>query len=239
MSDMTCSDVEALASELALGILSGDERAAALRHLSSCPTCQHEVETLSLVADELLLAAPEQEPPSGFDGRVLQRVAAERQSALGRSGPARSGDTAGARARLRWKRPLLMAAAAAVLVAAAIGGLLVGRNGRSSDVPTAEAITVSYGAGRWTCRVAAFPGQGGQPTELVIRLDEPADANAWYTVEAEPANGATPVPVGTITVIHGTGVLAASVPMGTGKVQAIRVIAPGGALHYRAAFSAV
>ena len=105
--------------------------------------------------------------------------------------------------------------------------------------PTAQATTVSVGAGDWICRVAAFAGQGGRPSHLVVRLDEPADTDGWYTVEAEPANGAAPVPVGAITVENGTGELDAPVPHGTGKVRAIRVIGPDGALHYRAAFPAI
>jgi hypothetical protein len=241
MSELTCSDVEALAAELALGILSGGERADALRHLNSCPACQHEVESLSLVADELLLAAPEHEPPIGFDGRVMDRVAAERESALGSPPPTPATGAPGRRLTPRWRRSLLLAAAAVLLVVAALGGLVVGRrsNGTHIGRTTAQVTTVSYGAGHWTCQVAAFPGQAGRPTELVIHLDEPASANGWYTVEAEPASGATPVPVGTITVVDGTGMLNTTVPRGTGKVQAIRVLSPAGELHYRAAFPPV
>lgn len=245
MSRLSCSDIEALAAELVLGILPGDERADALSHLDGCPACQHHVEALALVADELLLAASEQDPPSGFDDRVVRRVAAEQRAALGRSAPPRSqGPAAGraaggaaGRARHRWRRPLAMAAAALVVVVAALGGVAAGRSGTGAT--TAQAAAVTVGTGRWICRVATFPGQGDRPTRLVIRLDEPADTDGSYTVEAEPASGAAPVPIGAISLVNGTGVLDVTVPNGTGKVRAIRVVGPDGALHYRASFPAV
>lgn len=59
-----------LAPEIALGIADGEERAEALRHLSACSECRREVEELSRVSDELLMAAPVAEPPTGFEARV-------------------------------------------------------------------------------------------------------------------------------------------------------------------------
>ena len=77
MTSMDCTDLEAVAEELALGLLTGEERAAALAHLESCPACRAEVASLSAVADELVLLAPIVEPPPGFDGAVLGRLARE------------------------------------------------------------------------------------------------------------------------------------------------------------------
>jgi hypothetical protein len=63
-------------AELALGILSGRERAAALVHLERCTTCQAETASLSVVADALLLAGPLADPPVGFDLRLVERIGA-------------------------------------------------------------------------------------------------------------------------------------------------------------------
>lgn len=68
---MRCEDVRELAPDLALGIADGAERAEALGHLSRCADCRHLVEQLSQVADELLTVAPVEEPPPGFESRVV------------------------------------------------------------------------------------------------------------------------------------------------------------------------
>ena len=46
----------------------GDERGAALAHLDRCAACRAEVEELAGAVDLLLSAAPEAEPPPGFEG---------------------------------------------------------------------------------------------------------------------------------------------------------------------------
>jgi Putative zinc-finger len=72
--DSRCQEIRELGPELALGILEGDERARALEHLADCPDCRRHVESLSDVADQLLLLAPHREPPVGFESRVLGEV---------------------------------------------------------------------------------------------------------------------------------------------------------------------
>jgi hypothetical protein len=71
---MRCEETRDLAAEIALGIADGEERAEALRHLSTCEECRHVVEQLSLVADELLVLAPVEEPPAGFESRVVEAM---------------------------------------------------------------------------------------------------------------------------------------------------------------------
>src|SRR5262245_44842894 len=109
---MSCEQTRAVAAELALGIADGEQRAQALRHLAECAECRRAVEELTAVADELLMLAPEREPPAGFESRVLARMEPEPE-------PARL------RRRRRWVRVLTpigaAAAAAAVTVAVALG----------------------------------------------------------------------------------------------------------------------
>jgi hypothetical protein len=71
---MRCDEFRELAPEIALGIADGEERAEALRHLSTCAECRRLVEELSEVTDELLLVAPAQEPPVGFESRVVDTL---------------------------------------------------------------------------------------------------------------------------------------------------------------------
>jgi hypothetical protein len=107
---MRCEEIRDLTAELALGIADGEERAEALRHLSTCAECRREVEQLSQVADELLLLSPVQEPPAGFESRVVEAMGLERRP----------------RRRLvrwltpRWLAPRLGPALAAAAVTAAV-----------------------------------------------------------------------------------------------------------------------
>lgn len=73
-ADDRCHEVRELAAELALGIADGEDRARVLEHLAGCPECRREVESFSAVADQLLTLAPEQEPPLGFELRVLRSL---------------------------------------------------------------------------------------------------------------------------------------------------------------------
>jgi hypothetical protein len=91
-------EVRELVAELAMGVAPGGARAAALAHIATCADCRTRLEETTALVDELLLLAPEHEPPAGFETRVL--------TALTDRGPLR-------RRRATW----LAAAAAAVLVA--------------------------------------------------------------------------------------------------------------------------
>lgn len=103
----SCSDIEDLAPELALGILPGDQRALVLAHLETCASCARVVKELSETADALVLAAPEVQPPAGFARRVTRSLR-----------PARAG----------YWRPVAVAAALALVVGLA-GGVVTGRLG--------------------------------------------------------------------------------------------------------------
>jgi hypothetical protein len=229
MNEYACDEIDVVAAELALGILPGDERAEALRHLAGCPACRDRVDAMAHVADQLLLAAPEHEPPIGFESKVLDRVAAERPPA-----PTQL------HRRHRWIIAAVAVAAAAVLFAAALAGIARGRANEQAGHRGVESAVVSFGGGDWVCRVTAFSGHGTQPTELVIRLSEPAQsAPNWYTVQAEPAGGGPLVPVGTIQIHNGHGAIDTTVPLRAGKVRGIRVFDRQGQLQYRASFTSV
>ena len=66
--------IQDVLSELAIGIADGAERAQALDHVSDCADCRQELDRQSAVADELLLLAPGQEPPIGFELQVLRSI---------------------------------------------------------------------------------------------------------------------------------------------------------------------
>jgi hypothetical protein len=119
--DRQCDALRDAIAELALGIASGEERARVLEHTGRCPSCRRLLRDLSLLGDELLLLAPEHEPPAGFELRVLER--------LGRPDRRRRP----AWPRLRGRRVAILAALGAALAAgsgAATGVLTATRDER-------------------------------------------------------------------------------------------------------------
>jgi anti-sigma factor RsiW len=132
MKAMNCEQVAAAAPELALGILPGDERAAALAHLDDCPSCQQEVGSMVGLTDTLLLLTPTAQPPAGFEQRVLETLT----EAHTVSQPARA---------RRWRSRVTVAAlavAACVVLALAVA---VGLSGRGTPALAAEEMRTGTG----------------------------------------------------------------------------------------------
>jgi hypothetical protein len=92
-------------AELALGALTGRERARAIEHLQQCGQCRARVHRMTLTSDDLLSLLPGQQPPPGFSAGVTDRLRRARKAPR-RPRPSR----------------LLAAAAAVVLVAAGLAG---------------------------------------------------------------------------------------------------------------------
>ncbi|HVT70527.1 MAG TPA: hypothetical protein VHF26_22465, partial [Trebonia sp.] len=74
LNDMTCAELAEVAAELALGVLTGRERAAAVAHLDACDACREDVRQLMETGGQLLELLPSAEPPAGFENRVLGRL---------------------------------------------------------------------------------------------------------------------------------------------------------------------
>ena len=119
LNSMSCAEFSDSAAELALGVLTGRERAEALAHLDHCEACREHVRQLTTTGEELLGLLPSAEPPAGFETRVMDR--------LGFAAPAPQ-PVRHLRRRPAWGHgisPRRVLAAAAVVVAvlgAALGG---------------------------------------------------------------------------------------------------------------------
>src|SRR5271154_4147635 len=74
VGDRGCEEYGNELAELALGVLTGRERSRVLSHVESCPRCAEELEVLSRTADSVLRAAPDMEPPLGFEVRLFERM---------------------------------------------------------------------------------------------------------------------------------------------------------------------
>jgi hypothetical protein len=110
--------------ELALGHLDEPRRSRLLAHAATCAECHASLESLGTVVDRLLLAAPQVEPPEGFESRVLQRIPDD---------PAASSSK---RTIGRW-----LVSVAAVAVAFLAGGVLVARLDHESAPDVASIVT--------------------------------------------------------------------------------------------------
>jgi anti-sigma factor RsiW len=74
LNDMTCAELADVAAELALGVLTGRERAVAVAHLDRCDECREYVRQLMATGEQLVELLPPAEPPAGFETRVLARL---------------------------------------------------------------------------------------------------------------------------------------------------------------------
>jgi anti-sigma factor RsiW len=268
-----CDEFRELAPDLALGLLSGDERGDAINHLATCARCQSHLEALMRVADDLLLLAPPVEPEIGFESRVMARLAAggafrtAADMALGAAavpspgpvppsanprppGPVLQGPL---RTRHRWARPVIVAAAASLILVAGMTGVMAGQSrgrdaGRASALReqakganqlAARTVVIRTDGGRSTCQLVAFPGTATQPARLVIHLDQPEEPAGSYDVLAEPASGGPAVAIGKIVLVDGRGWLMASIPEGTGPVDEVRILEASQTVRYRATFEPV
>jgi hypothetical protein len=130
---VNCDKFPDVAAELALGVLTGRERAEAVPQLDRCDACREDVRELAFTGEELLMLLPEVTPPAGFEYRVLDQLGITGHPRHRRRRPARS--------------QLLVAAAAAAILA--VGGGLGGwaaRGGAPAAGATAGA-TAPAGAG--------------------------------------------------------------------------------------------
>ena len=235
-SGMACSELESLAAELALGTVSGAERASALAHLAGCPACRSLVEQLSLAADRLVLLAPASEPPPGFESRVLSRlgVGARAEPATVAPVPTAVAGRPGGRRRM------LVAVAAAAMVAGLSGlaGATVFRDGAPPPARGDAAVRTALArddGGRWSCRAVVY---GDGPTWLVVSLDRSDGLDASFSVEALRSGSHEAVHVGTLAIQAGHGSMATVVGLRPEHVDAVRVRDAGGRVRYTVDFPA-
>lgn len=119
LNGMSCAEFHDSAAELALGVLTGRERAEALAHLDYCEACREHVRSLTVTSEKMLSLLPTAEPPAGFETRVMDR--------LGLTPPATQ-PLRHRRRRPAWghgfspRRALAAAAVVVALLGAALGG---------------------------------------------------------------------------------------------------------------------
>lgn len=201
---MSCVEIADVAEELALGMLTGVERARALEHLGRCGTCGNLVRELSRVADSVFELAAPVEPPVGFESRVLAKVTS-------RPGRPRRGWV--------WS----VAAAAVGAAAAAAATLVVSATGTSPARPAQVLSAPLVAAGHPVGAVLAY---GGSPGWVYMSVDL-GEMTGTVTCELSKQNGTT-VRIGTFVLHAGYGYWDAQVRTGFGQVTAARLVDENG-----------
>jgi anti-sigma factor RsiW len=201
-------------AELALGVLTGRDRARTLSHVESCRRCADELEQLSRVADTVVEAAPEVEPPVGFEVRLFERMGV---------------------ADLRAKRHRRFRASRLVpfgVAAAVVGlGLGLGLTLSSSPAPTTTAQPQRSGGisadlvahGVAVGKVEAFGG--AKPWMSMSLEDSPTRGTVMCAVTTK--DGVTHW-VGSFVARTGYGAWAAPLHVDPAKIRTAEVVSPSG-----------
>jgi len=213
-----CEAYENELAELALGVLTGRERSQVLSHVESCPRCAEDLEILSRTADTVLQAAPDMEPPLGFEVRLFERMGVT-------DAPPRR------RRRLRPSRwvPAVVGVAAAAL---ALGVGLSVTSSPSTSPPQQSAP--SHDQGQVVTAALVSKGQtvghvmtfGGDKPWLSMMLD---DSSAHGTVRCDVVTEDGKVhTVGTFETREGYGAWMAPLHVNPATVRTAEVESPSG-----------
>jgi hypothetical protein len=201
-----CAEVRELAPDLALGTLSGGERAEVLLHTNGCARCQAFVAELTDVADRLPMLAPEIEPPAGFGQATLALMTGARR-----------------RRRFRWAATIAATAAAAAILSVTIVRVTDSSTTQTAAPPpvTAPALrTVNMigAGGHWAGDVFIA---GEHRTTLRIEVSY-AVPNGPYAIELSHGVS-SPKQIGMVSVMDGKGEWSgpATLPSGTATVSLV------------------
>lgn len=244
LNEMGCQEFSDVAAELALGVLTGRERAQALAHLDHCASCREEVGQLTATGEGLLGLLPSVEPPAGFEARVMDRLGLaapapspdrqagwiSRMSHLGRK-PARPATSGPARPAGRTRRALALAAVTLAVVAAGLGGW-----GLRPGTPAPAGAPLSSA----TLLSASHQAAGkiflyqGSSRWLYMSVNMPA-GNGTVICQVESGDGHITT-VGSFRLTDGRGYWGSPVPATQGSLTGARLVGPGGTVLATASF---
>jgi hypothetical protein len=216
--------VQEVAAELALGLLSGPDRADALAHLETCAECRTTVEELADVADRMLLLGPETEPPAGFEQVVLARLE-------------------GREPRRPRRRLVLAVAAALAFVLGGVAGALVvrDRTGSRLDHEYVAALEELDGRALAAARLRDPSGQQvgqlflyeGATSWLFVTIDDArSPADGALTVELRFEDGRRVLVPG-LRLTAGRGSLGTTVTLRLRDLDGVRVLDAAGRPRYK------
>ncbi len=254
---MGCGEFSDVAAELALGVLTGRERAQAVAHLDDCDPCREYVRQLSLTGEEMLGLLPGREPSAGFESRVMGRLgltapdkpAAESPQDLGivpgLGGPPSPGQKSPGRKSLsspaRWSRRMLtMAAVALAVVAVGIGGWAL--RGATGPATNGGGTTASDQLHEATLLSATHQADGkvylydGSPRWLYMGVDTHASSNDTVICQLETRSGHL-ITIGSFQLEGGYGAWGSPDPIAASDVTGARITTMSGKVLATASFT--
>ncbi len=248
VNEMGCAEFADAAAELALGVLTGRERARALAHLDRCEACRENVRQLTVTGEELAGLLPAIEPPAGFETRVMERLG------LGTPAPAPARQLSPARRFGRklaewigggWMgsagagRPRRILAAAAVAVAVIVAGLggwglhAATSSPAASPLSSAALVTASH----QTAGMVYFYDAGSRwlYMSVDIRSGSGAAGNGTVVCQVEGPDGHVTT-VGSFRLTGGYGYWGSPDPVTNGPLTGARLVTTTGAILATATF---
>jgi hypothetical protein len=218
-----------LAPELALGLVTGPERAEALLHLQGCAACRDHLAELARLHDSLLALIPGAEPPAGFEARVLDRLNTR---------------------QVRPARRRLALATAGVLAAAVVGGVVVaGVSGRGPEPgpPAPPPSPASPDAGERTVMYAPLTAGDHEIGQVYAYRGSPSWIYVYLEADASPGpltcvlqrEDGTTMATASFQVTGGDAFWGGPVPLDRSGLARIRVSDATGTVLATARFDAV
>jgi hypothetical protein len=251
LNEMSCAEFADAAAELALGVLTGRERARALAHLDRCEACRENVRQLTVTGEELVGLLPAIEPPAGFETRVMERlglgtpapapVPVRPLSPVRRFGLKLADWTGGGTGRSGVRQPRRILAAAAMAVAVVAAGLGGWGLHAATSSPTASPLSSAtlLTASHQTAGKIYFYDAGSRWLYMSVNLSSGSGALGDSTVicQVEGPDGHVTT-VGSFRLTGGYGYWGSPDPVTDGQLTGARLVTTTGKVLATATFAA-
>ncbi len=239
LNAMGCAEFADAAAELALGVLTGRERARALAHLDRCEACRENVRQTTVTGEELVGLLPAIEPPAGFETRVMERLglATPAPAPARHLSPARRfgrklagwmGSTGAGRPR----RLLATAAVAVAVIVAGLGGWGLHAT-TSSPLSSAALLTASH----QTAGKIYFYDSGSRWLYMSVNIGPGSGVagNGTVVCQVEGPDGHVTT-IGSFQLTGGYGYWGSPDPVTNGPLTGARLVTTTGAVLATATF---
>ena len=244
VNEMGCAEFDDVSAELALGVLTGRERARALAHLDWCDTCRENVRQLTVTGEELVGLLPAIEPPAGFETRVMERLGlgtpapapARQLSPARRAGRKLAGrKLAGRMGSAGAGRPRRLLAAAAVAVAVILAGLGGWNLHTATSTPLSSAALLT--ASHQTVGKVYFYDSGSQWLYMSVNIGSGSGVagNGTVICQVEGPDGHVTT-IGSFQLTGGYGYWCSPDPATNGPLTGARLVTTTGVVLATATF---
>lgn len=205
-------------AELALGVLTGRERAHATEHLEECDACRTQVQDITATAEQLVQLLPHRRPPAGFAARVISGLTSTRR-------------------RQRTRRMLSIAAGTIIAMAAGLAGWGLRATPAPSappggQAPVALALATLITAGHHAVGTVFLHGGGQQ--FLYMTVDTGA-GDGHVICQLQGRDGRL-ITIGSFWLTGGYGWWGSPEPDQPAAVTGARLITTGGTILATATF---